>query len=113
MSNILILSGNQAIVEKVKRAISSGDHVITAMPPEAGTLAYFTTASVDLVFIGDRSDSVTPDYPETMIALCRSQDIPILLLRESGAGQLPQISRLHRRGLPVSACRPGGGRPAD
>ena len=55
MSSILILSGNQTIVEQVKRAISSGSHEITVMPPEAGSLDYFTSASVDLVFLGDRA----------------------------------------------------------
>ena len=90
MGSILIISGNQAICEKVKRAISSGGHVISAMPPEAGTLDYFATASVDLVFLGDRFESMTPDFPETVVAQCRSQDIPLLLFRESGPRQQPQ-----------------------
>ena len=90
MSSILILSGDKAIVEQIAKAISTGSHVIRALPPEAGTPDYLTTAGVDLVFLRDRSDSMTPDYLETVIARCRLQDIPVLLFRESEARQQPQ-----------------------
>ena len=90
MSSVLVLSGDKGIVELVERAIAPGSHLITAMSPEAWTLDCFAAASVDLVFLEDRPDSMTADHFETVVTHCRSQDIPVLLFRESETGQLPK-----------------------
>lgn len=90
MSSILILSDDKSIVEQVKKAVSPRNHTITVMPSEPVTLDCLTTAGVDLVFLEDWSDCTTPDYLETLIALFRSHDIPILLFRKPEPHQPPK-----------------------
>ena len=90
MGSILILSDDKATVEEVEMALSPGSHAITVMPPETATLDYSTTTRVDLVFLKETSGSVNLDFLETVISRFRSQDIPVLLFRESEFPQQPQ-----------------------
>ena len=89
MGSILILSDDRVIVENVEKAISPGSHAITVLPPETATLD-FTTGRVDLVFLKDHPGFVNLDFLETVISRFRSQDIPVLLFRESGPRQQPR-----------------------
>lgn len=89
MGSILILSDDRVIVENVEKAISPGSHAITVLPPETATLD-FTTGRVDLVFLKDHPGFVNLDFLETVISRFRSQDILVLLFRESGPRQQPR-----------------------
>lgn len=83
MGSILILSDDRGIAEDVEKAISPGSHAIRVMPPETAIFDNSTTARVDLVFLKDRSGSANLDFLDTVISRFRSQDIPVLLFRES------------------------------
>ena len=87
MGSILILSDDKGIVEDVEKAIFPGSHAIRVMPPETAILDNSTTARVDLVFLKDRSGSSNLGFLDTVISRFRSQDIPVLLFRESESRQ--------------------------
>ena len=92
MSSILILSDDKTFIEQSEKAFPPGNHRITAMSPEAGTFEHFDTSSLDLVFLEDRSDFMTPDHLKAVISRFRSRDIPILMFREPETqAQLPSL----------------------